>query len=199
MIRTPVALVPYLFALAAVVGGAVWGAGDRVARLGMTVASGTAQIGGPFTLVDQDGRTRRDADFRGRFMLVYFGYSFCPDVCPTTLAMMADALGKLGAKRVRIVPVFVSIDPARDKPEILKEYLKGFGADFVGLTGDSARIKAVARAYRVYFAKHPLPGGTYAMDHSGVIYLMGPDGKFATYYDDSIGPAGLAADLKRRL
>ena len=199
MIRTPVALVPYLLALAAVIGGAVWGAGDRVARLGTTVASGTAQVGGPFTLVDQDGRTRSDADFRGRFMLVYFGYSFCPDVCPTTLAMMADALAKLGAKRARVVAVFVSIDPARDTPEILKEYLKGFGADFVGLTGDSAHIEAVARAYRVYFAKHPLPGGTYAMDHSGVIYLMGPDGKFATYYDDSIGPAGLAADLKRRL
>lgn len=199
MIRTPIAFVPYALMLAAAAGGLLWHEGDRVARLGGTVATGTAEVGGPFTLIDQDGTTRTDADFRGRFMLVYFGYSFCPDVCPTTLAMMGSALDKLGPKRARVVPVFVSIDPARDTPDMLKTYLKSFGPDFVGLTGRAHQVAQAANAYRVYYARRELPGGTYAMDHSGVIYLMGPDGKFVTYYEDQIGPDGLARDLARRL
>jgi len=199
MIRTPIALVPYALMLAVVAGGLIWHAGDRIPRLGSVVESGTAGIGGPFTLVDQDGQARRDVDFRGRYMLVYFGYSFCPDVCPTTLAMMADALDKLGTQAGRFVPVFISIDPARDTPRVLKDYLTGFGARFVGLTGSEDAIKRVAKEYRVYYAKHPLDGGGYAVDHSGVIYLMGPDGRFVTYYEDQIGPDGLAADLARRL
>jgi len=199
MVRTPVAFVPYALMLAAVIGGLLWHEGDQVAGLGGTVATGTAQVGGPFALADQDGKARTQADFRGRFMLVYFGYSFCPDVCPTTLAMMADALGKLGPRRARVVPVFVSIDPARDTPKVLKDYLKSFGPDFVGLTGSAGQVAAAANAYHVYYARHPLPGGSYAMDHSGVIYLMGPDGRFVTYYEDQIGPGGLAKDLAKRL
>lgn len=198
MIRTPIALVPYLLMIAAVVSGLLWHAGDEVARLGTTTATGTADVGGPFTLVDQDGVARSPADFHGRYMLIYFGYSFCPDVCPTTLAMMAGALDKLGSQRARVVPVFISVDPERDTPKVLKDYVKSFGPDFVGLTGGLAQVKAAAKAYHVYIAKHPLPGG-YAMDHSGVIYLMGPDGKFVTYYEDEIGPDGLAEDLRRRL
>ncbi len=199
MIRTPAALVPYALMIAAVVAGLLWHAGDQTGRLGASVSSGRAEIGGAFALTDQDGKTRTDADFRGRFMLVYFGYSYCPDVCPTTLAMMSAALTKLGSRADRIVPVFVSIDPGRDKPAVLKTYLASFGPDFVGLTGTDKRIESVARAYHVYFAKHPLAGGNYAMDHSGVIYLMGPDGRFVTYYEDEIGPDKLAADLEKRL
>lgn len=199
MIRTPIALVPYALAAAAILGGLLWNAGDRVAQLGTTVANGTALVGGPFKLVDQDGKTRTDADFHGRFALIYFGYSYCPDVCPTTLALMASARDKLGPKAARVVPMFITVDPERDTPKILKPYMKSFGADFVGLTGDMAHIKAVAREYRVYIAKHKLPGGNYAMDHSGVVYLMGPDGKFVTYYEDTLGPDGIADDLKRRL
>ncbi len=199
MIRTPVALVPYAFAAAAVLGGILWSEGSRVAQLGATVESGTALVGGPFALVDQDGRKRTDADFRGRFMLVYFGYSFCPDVCPTTLAMMGNALDRLGPKRARVVPVFVTVDPQRDTPAVLKDYMKSFGKDFVGLTGDAVHIRQAARAYHVYVARHPLSGGQYAMDHSGVIYLMGPDGRFVIYYEDAIGPDGLADDLRKRL
>jgi len=199
MLRTPIAPVPYVLMLAAVLGGWLWHEGDRVAQLGTTVASGAANVGGPFALTDQDGRTRIPADFKGRFMLVYFGYSFCPDVCPTTLAMVSDALGRLGPKRARVVPVFITVDPARDTPEVLKEYLKSFAPDFVGLTGDAKHIAEAEQAYHVFAAKHPLPGGSYAMDHSGVIYLMGPDGRFVTYYEEQVRPDGLAADLKRRL
>jgi cytochrome oxidase Cu insertion factor (SCO1/SenC/PrrC family) len=199
MIRTPAALVPYALMIAAIVAGLLWHAGDQTGRLGASVSSGRAEIGGTFALTDQDGKTRTDADFRGRFMLVYFGYSYCPDVCPTTLAMMSAALTKLGSRADRIVPVFVTIDPARDRPSVLKTYLASFGPDFVGLTGTDKQIESVAHAYHVYFAKHPLAGGNYAMDHSGVIYLMGPDGRFVTYYEDEIGPDKLAADLDKRL
>ncbi|MBV9992798.1 MAG: SCO family protein [Alphaproteobacteria bacterium] len=199
MLRTPTALVPYALMLAAALGGLVWHEGDGIAKLGTTTTSGSAAVGGPFALVDQDGHARSEADFKGRFMLVYFGYSFCPDVCPTTLAMVSDALSKLGPERARIVPVFVSVDPDRDTPKVLKDYLKSFGPDFVGLTGDAKHIAQAERAYHVFAAKHPLPGGAYAMDHSGVLYLMGPDGRFVTYYEDQVGPDGLAGDLKARL
>src|ERR1700734_3768599 len=123
MIRTPEALIPYILLCAFVAAGALWrlsgGAGGQVSSSGALSSS----IGGPFALIDQNGAPRSDRDFHGRFTLLYFGYSFCPDVCPTTLAMMADALDKLGAQANRIVPVFVTIDPARDTPKILKSYL----------------------------------------------------------------------------
>jgi cytochrome oxidase Cu insertion factor (SCO1/SenC/PrrC family) len=199
MIRTPIALVPYALMAASVAAGLLWHAGDMTARLGASVTTGTAQIGGPFALTDQDGRTRTEADFHGRFMLVYFGYSYCPDVCPTTLAMASDALSKLGAKTGRVVPVFITVDPARDTPAVLKAYLASFGKDFVGLTGDEKKIESVAREYHVYSVKRPLPGGAYAMDHSSVLYLMGPDGRFVTYYEDAIGPDKLAENLRKRL
>ena len=199
MIRTPAAFIPYTIMIAAVAAGLLWHAGDQTGRLGASVSSGTAEIGGAFALTDQDGKARTEADFRGRFMLVYFGYSFCPDVCPTTLAMMSNALSKLGSRADRIVPVFITVDPGRDKPQVLKTYLASFGTNFVGLTGTGKQIESAAHAYRVYFAKHPLDGGNYAMDHSSVIYLMGPDGRFVTYYEDEIGPDKLAADLERRL
>lgn len=199
MIRTPQALIPYIAMIAAVLAGFLWHAGDQIGGLGNAVQTGVAQIGGPFALVDQDGKTRTDADFRGRFMLIYFGYSFCPDVCPTTLQEMGAALDRLGPKRARIAPVFITIDPARDTPKILKDYMKSFGLDFVGLTGSDKAIAQAARAYHVYIKKHPLPGGNYSMDHSGVIYLMGADGKFITYYEAEIGPDKMADDLRSRL
>ncbi len=131
-------------------------------------------------------------------MLVYFGYSHCPDVCPTALAAMADALGRL-PKPGRVAPIFITVDPERDTPRVLKTYLKAFGSRFVGLTGDANSIAAAARVYRVYYKKHPLKGGSYALDHSSIIYLMGPNGKFITHYDGSAGPNALAAALKKQL
>lgn len=193
MTRTPLAFFPYLLAILAVVLGLLWQAADK------GQSTSPSAIGGDFSLLDQDGRLRHAADFRGHFMLVYFGYSYCPDVCPTTLTMMADALDRLGPSGNRIVPVFVTIDPARDRPTVLKAYLTSFGPRFVGLTGDAKAVAAAAGAYRVYYKKHPLPGGGYAMDHSSLIYLIGPDGKFLTDYDETLGADGMAALLSKWL
>jgi cytochrome oxidase Cu insertion factor (SCO1/SenC/PrrC family) len=159
-------------------------------RVGSDVA-----IGGPFTLVDQDGRRVTDKDFAGRFMLIYFGYTYCPDVCPTELNTMALALDKLGT-RVRIVPVFITIDPARDTPEALKAYLASFGPDFVGLTGTDDEIAAAAKAYRVYYKKGEGEGDTYLMDHTSLLYLVGPDGKLAALFRTGASPDDIAAGIK---
>lgn len=166
-------------------------------RLGDAHDTELAAVGGPYALTDQTGKPRSDRDFRGHWVLLYFGYTFCPDVCPTTLAKMASALGKLGADADKITPVFITIDPARDTPSVLKTYLAEFGPRFVGLTGTEADIAKVAHGYRVYYAKHPLQGGNYAMDHSSVIYLIDPQGNFVKAYDDEATPASLAADLKK--
>ena len=192
----PLALIPLLIAAAAVAAGHLWHAGDSLS--GKTQAVGEASIGGSFSLTDQDGRVRRADDFRGRFMLVYFGYSYCPDICPTTLAVMEDALEKLGPEAERVVPIFITIDPGRDTSGVLKSYLKPFGPRFVGLTGDAKAVAAAAHAYRVYYKVRPLSGG-YAMDHSSHIYLMGSDGKFIAVYDETLGPDGLAQALKKQI
>jgi protein SCO1/2 len=132
-------------------------------------------------------------------MLIYFGYSYCPDVCPTTLALMDDAVARVDPKGTHIVPVFITIDPERDTPAKLRAYVRAFGPQFVGLTGDLKTITKVAGDYRVYFRKHPLDGATYGLDHSSVIYLMGPDGKFVTYWDDTaIGADKLANELRAK-
>jgi len=200
MRRAPIVLIPLLLALALVLGAYLWRASDALPGLGRVIGNGEPAIGGAFALTDQYGKPRSSGEFRGRFLLVYFGYSHCPDVCPTTLATMADALSKLGSDRARIVPIFITIDPARDTPAQLKPYLDAVAPGFVGLTGTDKAIAAVAGRFLVKFKKQKLPGGGYAMDHSNVIYLMGPDGRFVTYWDDAaIGPDKLAEQLRARL
>lgn len=154
-----------------------------------------AGIGGPFALTDQDGRRVTDKDFAGRFMLIYFGYTFCPDVCPTELNTMALALDKLGT-RVRVVPVFITVDPARDTSEALKTYLASFGSDFVGLTGSDSDIAAVAKAYRVYYKKAEGADRDYLMDHTSLLYLMGPNGELAALFRTGANPDDIAAGIK---
>jgi protein SCO1/2 len=119
-------------------------------------------VGGPFALVDSEGRAVTDADFRGRFMLVYFGFTYCPDVCPTSLTYIAQALDRLGPDADKVVPVFITVDPERDTPEQLKEYVRHFHPKLVGLTGTPEQIAAAAKAYRVYFAKARVPGAQAA-------------------------------------
>lgn len=197
MIRTPLSLTPYFLAAVMVAWGFLWHEGDIAAVRIET--QGVATVGGPFTLTDQYGNPRSSADFHGRFMLIYFGYTYCPDVCPTTLAVIADALGKLGKQADRLAPIFITIDPQRDTPDVLKAYLKSFDPRFIGLTGDSKAIAEVARAYRVYYRKRPLEGGGYALDHSSQIYLMGLDGKFIANFDETLGPNRLSAALRKYL
>jgi len=199
MLRNRQALIPYLLLVAALAGGVLWHESEKVPGLGRVVSTGRADIGGPFQLTDQSGKRVTDKDFRGRYMLIYFGYSFCPDVCPTTLAVMAQALEKVGDRSRRVAPILITIDPERDTPKVLEDYVKAFGPTFVGLTGNAAEIKDVEKKYRVYAVKKPLEGGNYGMDHSSVIYLMGPDGKLVSFYDEAISPDDLAKELKQRL
>ncbi len=199
MLRNRQALIPYLLLIAAVAGGVLWYESEQVPGLGRVVTTGQADVGGPFQLTDQHGKRTSDTDFRGRYMLIYFGYSFCPDVCPTTLAVIAQALDKLGERSHQVVPVFITIDPERDTPKVLDDYMKAFGPSFVGLTGSAAEIKDVEKRYRVYAVKKPLPGGSYGMDHSSVIYLMGPDGKMVSFYDEAVSPDELAKDLRAKI
>jgi protein SCO1/2 len=148
-------------------------------RLSEQAAAGLSTIGGPFTLTDGAGRNVTDRDLRGRYMLVYFGYTFCPDVCPTTLAEMAGALERLGKDADRIAPVFITVDPARDTPTVMRDYVAAFGARIIGLTGTPEQIAQVTREYRVYVTTHRSgEGRNYTVDHSSILYLMGPDGRF---------------------
>ena len=203
MLRNRQALIPYLLLVAALAGGLLWHESELVPGLGKTVITGRADVGGPFRLIDHTGKQVTDTDFRGRYMLIYFGYSYCPDVCPTTLAVMAQALEKLGAKSQRIVPILITIDPARDTPKVLADYVKAFGPTFVGLTGSEAAIQDAEKKYRVYAVKRPLDsskgnGGNYGVDHSSVLYLMGPDGRLVNFYDEAVSPDDLAKDLRQR-
>ena len=196
------ALIPYVLLLASVAAGALWHLGDLKSRNGVqTISTGEqVSIGGPFRLTDQNQMIRTEKDFQGKYMLVFFGYTYCPDVCPTTLAVMADALQKIGSLADKVTPVFITVDPKRDTPEKIKTYLSSFGPRFVGLTGDSTDIASVAKEYRVYYREHPPEnGGEYTVDHSGVVYLMDPNGMFVANYSLDTGPDMLAADLIRRL
>ena len=159
---------------------------------------GTASlVGGPFVLQDGNGKQVTDRDFRGKYMLVYFGYTFCPDVCPTTLNEVSEALDHLGAKADKLQPIFITVDPKRDTPAVVKQYVAAFTPKLLGLTGTADEIAKVANEYRVYYAEHRTGPGPndYTMDHSSVLYLMGPDGQFiAPIRTDETGPE-IAADL----
>jgi protein SCO1/2 len=199
MFKTKEVLLVLLLLVAAALGGFLWLKGDQVPQLGKNMVTGRIAVGGPYALIDQDGKPRASTDFAGKYQLIYFGYTFCPDVCPTTLALMAATLEKLGTDQDRIVPVFITIDPERDTPDVLKKYTAAFGPRFVGLTGTPDQIAKVEKEFRVYAKKGPVENGTYAMDHSSVMYLMGPDGKLVSFYDEATTPEDLAQKLKTKL
>jgi protein SCO1/2 len=148
--------------------------------------TGTALIGGPFTLVDQNGKTVTDRDFRGKYMLIFFGFTHCPDICPAELQVMSAALDALGSKSDEVVPIFVTLDPERDTPEAVGAYVKNFGKNFVGLTGSPMAIANAAKAYRVTYSKFEYKGKDenygYNIDHSALVYLMDKDGKYLTNF-----------------
>jgi protein SCO1/2 len=210
MKRLPITVLSIVVLAAFVAAGALWRLGDGRSQSGtVTQASAPEDFGGPFSLIDQYGIRHTDRDFRGKYMLIFFGYTYCPDVCPTTLAAEAEALDKLGSRASRIVPIFISVDPKRDTPEKLKPYLSSFDAkppsarpNFVGLTGSDEEIAKAARAYRVYYRAHidgqVENGADYSIDHSSDLYLMSPEGKFVAYYSAGILPDEMAADLRQK-
>jgi cytochrome oxidase Cu insertion factor (SCO1/SenC/PrrC family) len=166
-----------------------------------STGSGVALIGGPFTMVNHKGETVTDKTYLGKPMLMFFGFTFCPDVCPTELQVMAAALDELGTAGSDIQPIFVTIDPERDTPEVMANYVGNFGPRFIGLTGSPQQIAEMAGVYRIFYAKqdNPKDPQNYLMDHSAIIYLMGPDGKFLKHFSYSTDAKALAAGLEQAL
>lgn len=165
------------------------------------VSVGKALVGGPFSLVNHQGKRVTDKDFRGRHMLVLFGFTFCPDVCPSGLQVMSAALDKLGKKGEQVTPIFVSVDPERDTPAQLAQYVPSFHPRLVGLTGSAAEIDAAAKAYRVYYKKvrDEKSSAAYTFDHTALIYLMGPDGAYVAHFSHAAGVDAIVERLAKLL
>ncbi|HLO78829.1 MAG TPA: SCO family protein [Magnetospirillum sp.] len=190
-----------LFAVLAVVVVAALAFGSRLVVWSNGEHAPQASLGGPFTLVDGNGRTVTDQDFRGRWMLIYFGYTFCPDVCPTSLSVAAAAMDRLDpSDAAKIVPILITVDPQRDTPAVLKEYVAAFHPAMVGLGGSVEQVAAAAKAFKVFAAR--AKGGddtSYTVDHSSILYLMGPDGRFVAGFSHGTSADDLAAALKKHL
>ncbi|HIJ62710.1 MAG TPA: SCO family protein [Rhodospirillaceae bacterium] len=157
------------------------------------------RYGGPFILVDQDGRTVQDEDYRGKYLLLTFGYTSCGDVCPTILQTMGRALDLIGAGASAVQPLFITLDPERDTPAHLKDYVSAFHPSLIGLTGPPANIAATARKYRILYKKVPGKDGFYNIDHTTAIFLMDKDGRFLERFGYSIEAAELAGQLSTRI
>ena len=163
--------------------------------------TGKALIGGPFSLVDPSGKRVTEKDFAGRPMLVYFGFTNCPDVCPSGLLVISAALDKLGEKSANLTPVFISLDPERDTPEVMGQYVKSFHPRIVGLTGSLDEVTAAAKAYRIYFTKvaDEKSPGSYSVDHSSYMYLMDGSGAFLKHFPHTVDVDQLADELATAL
>ena len=167
---------------------------------GEVVSTGQADVGGPFQLVDQDGRPVDQSMLEGKWSLVFFGFTYCPDFCPTTLAALEATKQRLGDKAKNLQIIFISVDPERDTPQALKDYLssEGFPEGVIGLTGTPAQVRAAADAYKAFYQKVG-EGEDYTMNHSLTVYLMGPDGQFRTAVAEELGPERSAAVIERAL
>ncbi|MGJ3231802.1 MAG: SCO family protein [Oceanicaulis sp.] len=209
MANRPVWLLPAIALTAALILGgvlasAVMTRGDGAVRSGGVRVSGEAQIGGPFTLVNQDGETVTDETYRGKAMLIYFGFTYCPDVCPMSLQIMDAALDRLNEEqRAAFQPLLISVDPERDTPEALKSYVESdaFPEGLQGLTGTPEQVRAAARAYRVFYARIEDDGvsSEYTVDHSSLIFLMDQNGEFADVFPHGTSPEQLASRLQQFL
>jgi cytochrome oxidase Cu insertion factor (SCO1/SenC/PrrC family) len=181
-------------------------AGALVASLALSLlakAADEATLGGPFSLVDQNGARRAEADFHGSYPLIFFGFAHCPDLCPRSLATMSAAIDELAArapeKAERVVPIFITVDPERDTVAAMKSYVANFHPRMVGLTGSAQEIERVTRDFGAFYAPVPQGGGDYAMDHSGFILLMGPEGEYVTHFEPNVRADQLAEELERRV
>lgn len=172
-------------------------------RPGAEQSAGTGQvsIGGAFDLVDQNGQPVSDRTYAGKLMLVYFGFTNCPDICPTGLQTIAIALDQLGTTADGVTPILITVDPERDTPPVMKEYVQAFHERLVGLTGTPEQVAAVARAYRVYYQKVALKDLAlgYSVDHSGFIYLMDGQGRYLSHFRHDATPEQIAERVKSRL
>lgn len=166
---------------------------------GLRGATAPAAIGGPFQLTDQTGQTVTEKSLVGRPTIIFFGYTHCPDVCPTSLFAMSEVLRAMGKDADRVNAYFVSVDPERDTRTVMKDYLSSFDPHLKGLTGDPAAVAKVLSEYRVYAKKIPLKDGDYSMDHTALIYLMDKDGKFVSPFNLKRTPEAAADDLKHYL
>jgi protein SCO1/2 len=170
-----------------------------VSGLSPTPGRGTVAIGGPFQLTDQNGRPFSDQDMKGKPYLVFFGYTHCPDICPTTLFDMSQLMRKLGPDADRVGALFITVDPERDTTAVLKDYLASFDPHLRGLTGSSTAVEQVIKDYRVYAKKVPLQSGDYTMDHTALVYLMDKDGHFVAPFNMQRAADAEAAELRRYL
>ena len=191
--RLAVVLVAFLAGLGVCLGGILYFTRAGTGPINIP----TAAIGGPFRLVDQNGAPFSDQNLKGKPFLVFFGFTHCPDVCPTALFEMSEIMRKLGSDADRTAALFVTVDPERDTPASMKDYLASFDPHIRGLTGDPAALAAVAKAYRVYYKKVPLDSGDYTMDHTAIVYLMDKDGQFIAPFDLQRSPDAEATELRR--
>jgi protein SCO1/2 len=161
-------------------------------------ATSAVTIGGPFTLSTPDGTTVTDQTYRGKWLLVYFGYTFCPNSCPTTLLEVATALKRLGPDAANVQPLFITVDPQRDTPKVMQQYTRSFDPRIVGLTGTPQQIAAAAQEYGAYYVRHRTGPGAdeYVMDHSTYLYVMDPRGKFIRAFDTDMSGDGIADALR---
>ncbi len=187
--------------------GLIVGSGSPRAELQRSAAEvmdilmwGREPVGGPFALIDHTGKPRTDADFRGKLLLVYFGFTYCPDICPADLQNISLALDKLGLAAETVQPLFITVDPERDTPAHLAEYVTMFYPRLIALTGDAASIRKAADAYKVYFAKVPnQKGDDYTVDHTAFTFLMDRDGKYLGFFPPGTAPERIAETISRQL
>ena len=171
-----------------------------IERMSPGTVSGEALIGGPFELTDQDGTKVTDQTYKGKLKLIYFGFTFCPDACPTALGVMSAALDKLDVAGERVVPMLITVDPERDTPQVLKDYVSNFHPRMVGLTGTPEQIAQVAKAYRVFYQKASgATAGDYLMDHTLLIYLMDGEGKYLKHFTPDATPEQIAEEIRKHL
>jgi protein SCO1/2 len=183
--------------LAAFMAGLLLFLGGIFAVTGYSPTPHPTAIGGPFHLVDQNGKPFGDQDMKGKPYLVFFGFTHCPDICPTTLFEMSQLMRKLGPDADRVGVLFITVDPGRDTPALIKDYLASFDPHLRGLTGDQAAIDQAVKDYRVYAKKVPLQGSDYTMDHTAIVYLMDKDGQFIAPFDLQRSADAEATELRR--
>jgi protein SCO1 len=171
-------------------------AGAAVIEAAPPPAQATASISGHFALNGTDGRRVTDASFRGKWLVVYFGYTSCPDICPTVILRIGQAMTAIGSAADQVQPIFITVDPARDTPEHLAKYMASFDPRVIGLRGDAAQTREAARQFHVYYRTRSLDGGDYSVDHSSFLYIVDPQGSFSKLLADSLSSDQLAAELR---